>query len=438
MRSARRLTALGILAVAITSTAQEPGATTLGPDAEAVIHYDAAEGRRDAVAALETRLAAGTAHLEFAPPHGYLGAVLRELGISPASQSLVFSKTSSQRDRMGPRTPRAVYFNDEAAVGWVPDGTVLEVAAMDPERGLLFYTLAQTPAEPPRFRRGTDCRQCHLDRRTVGVPGWLVRSMYTAPDGTALGKVPGFVNGHNSPLTERWGGWFVTGGTAAGDEHLGNRFFQDGPPGQMPIPLPAGGADAPALPGVGGAGPAYLAPGSDVVALLVLEHQTKMLNLLIHAGYEARLARAAAANTPGDGNPRWRDAAEMLLEYLLFRNEATLHGPVTGDPAFAAGFVGHGPVDRHGRSLRQFDLRTRLFRYPCSYLIYSPAFDALPEELRSYLWRRLAEILAGRDPGAGFAILTPAERQAVGEILRDTKPEFARLVQSAARPPGEK
>jgi hypothetical protein len=115
----------------------------------------------------------------------------------------------------------------------------------------------------------------------------------------------------------------------------------------------------------------------------------------------------------------------MLLEYMLFRNEAPLNGPVSGTSAFAVEFANSGPGDSKGRSLRQLDLQKRLLRYPCSFLVYSSGFDALPREMKEYLWARLAEILGGRDQGANYAGMSREDRQAVFEILRDTKPEFA-------------
>jgi hypothetical protein len=174
----------------------------------------------------------------------------------------------------------------------------------------------------------------------------------------------------------------------------------------------------------------YLSPHSDIVALLVLEHEVRLHNLITHANYETRLALAEsphlASSTQKDDWPqaRIRLAGEMLLEYLLFRNEAPLKGPVKGTSNFATEFETNGPRDSKGRSLRQLDLKTRLLRYPCSFLVYSEGFDALPNEMKNYLWQRLDEILSGRDRSPTYAGMTDEDRQAVLEILRDTKPEF--------------
>ena len=416
---------LALLPVGPVMEARSQSLSTLDETAESIIHYDAAEGRTDPIAGLEARLTNATAKLTYDSKRGYLPALLEALKIPVASQGLVFSKTSSQRDRISPRTPRAIYFNDEVAVGWVPGGQVLEIAAMDPQRGLMFYHLEQNPTGPPRFTRGDDCMRCHLDRRTLNVPGWLVRSTYTAPDGSPLAKVPGFINGHNSALAERWGGWYVTG-LAAGDSHLGNLLTGGA---ELLTAASNPNRNLTNLDSLVDTRP-YLAPGSDIVALMVLEHQSRLYNLLIHANYEARYARDWPANTPGGGPPAWARrriemAGEMLLEYLLFRDEAPLHGRVTGTPEFMEAFQRAGPHDSRGRSLRDFDLQRRLFRHPCSYLVYSPAFDALPGEMKTYIWTRLAQILQGSDTSSVFATLAKGERTAIREILRETKPEFA-------------
>jgi hypothetical protein len=397
---------------------------TLEDPQEKIIHYDSVNGLADPVTLLQQRLAAGTARLKFDPVRGYLPGLLKELRVPISSQGLVFSKTSSQRHRINPQTPRAVYFNDSVAVGYVPGGNVIELASVDPERGPIFYTLDQTNGASPRFVRGTDCMQCHLGPKTVNVPGLVVRSVLTDSNGVGLSQVADFVNGHNSPLPERWGGWYVTG-THERDQHLGNLFFTDADASTIE---PKAQSEAPAF--VTDLRDRfdtsrYLSPHSDIVALLVLEHQTRMQNLITRAGYETRYA---LAETNAWATQRIAQAGEMLLEYLLFRNEAPLKGAVRGTSGFAAEFESAGPQASRGRSLRQFDLETRLFRHPCSYMVYAPAFDALPREMKSYLWRRLEEILTGQDSSAAYATMTGRDRQEVLEILLETKPEFAAWV----------
>lgn len=434
------LMTLPLLVTLNVSASDEP---VLGDAEERIIQYEATAGFTDPVAMLQQRLATGAVELKFDSKRGYLPALLEALRVPVSSQGLVFSKTSSQRDHTSPQTPRALYFSDDVSIGWVPDGPLIDLAAVDPNRGPIFYTLDQVSNSTPRFVRGTDCMQCHIGPKTLNVPGLVVQSIHTASNGEPLMTVEGFVNGHNSALEERWGGWYVTG-THAGASHLGNSFATN-----VARPEPADLSQGNNVTDLRGRFDTsrYQSPHSDIVALLVLEHQVRMQNLITLANYETRYAREELAahstlqfnsdltkpgtpDTIAGTNSDWPQqriarAAERLLEYMLFRNETQLKGLVKGTSGFAAQFECSGPRDSKGRSLRQLDLKTRLFKYPCSYLIYSDAFDALPQEMKTYLWQRLRQILSGEDRSATYATMTPEDRQAVLEILLETKPEFA-------------
>ena len=408
------------------------GQTETDDPEERVIHYFAPGGLDDPVARLQQRLARGETTLRFEPRRGYLRSLLQELRVPVSSQGLVYSKTSSQAAQTSPRTPRAIYFTDDVYVGWVPDGPEIDLAAMDPKRGSIFYTLDQRREGPPTIVRRDDCLKCHLGPRTANVPGLLVRSILTAADGTPLSQIERFVSGHNSPLETRWGGWYVTG-THVGAQHLGNILVTD--PVHPEHVNPAEGANVTRLKDKFDTA-RYLSPHSDLVALMVLEHELRMQNLIIRANYETLLARdpqSGGGGTSGWPEQRIARAGETLLEYLLFRNEAPLKGPVKGSSKFAAEFQRGGPRARDGRSLRRLDLQTRMFRHPCSFLIYSRAFDGLPREMKNYLWRRLVEILSGEDQSETYAGMEPRDRRAVLEILRETKPEFAAAERAGSR-----
>jgi len=418
----------------VVSSVWVSGESVLGDAEERIIRYEAADGFADPVSMLQKRLAEGSVRLKFEPGRGYLPSLLEALGIPVLSQGLVFSKTSSQRDHTHPKTPRAVYFNDDVSVGWVPDGPVIDLAAVDPKRGPIFYTLEQSSNTPPRFSRNNDCMRCHLGPKTLNVPGLVVQSVYTSSHGIPVKTVDGFVSGHNSVLEDRWAGWYVSG-THAGASHLGNILITD--VNHPELSDPTAGANVTNLHNRFDTN-RYLSPHSDIVALLVLEHQVRMQNLITRANYETRYAldeqaqRATNATGTASDWPQQRIAlaAETLLEYMLYRNEAPLKGPVKGTSAFAVQFERDGPRDSRGRSLRQLDLQTRLARYPCSFLIYAPAFDALPTEMKSYLWQRLKQILTGEDQSAPYATMSPRDRQVIFEILLETKPEFAAWVRN--------
>jgi hypothetical protein len=366
----------------------------------------------DAVARLNARVRAGEASLAPEGASGRLTSVLNALHVPVESQVLVFSKTSFQAARINPQNPRAIYFNDTVAVGWVRGGPVLELVAQDPVQGAIFYVLEQSPTGVPQFERNNTCASCHTSEATQNVPGQFVGSVYPGVDGITM-YGPAFTTDHRSPFEIRWGGWYVTGRHRA-ERHLGNAVATN--PFELAAMVTPATVHVTSLDGrFDRAG--YLSPHSDLVALLVLEHQAQMLNHITRVGWEARVGAADA------GRPLDRAAAQ-LVDYLLFVDEADLPGPIAGTTSFAASFNAAGPRDRRGRSLRDLDLTRRLLKYPCSYLIYSEPFDALPASAKAAVYARLWEVLAGRETSARYDRLTSADRQAILEILRDTKADL--------------
>jgi hypothetical protein len=382
---------------------------------------------------LQQKLAAGKAKLTFGDEYGYLKSVLKGLDVPESSQVLVFSKTSLQRDRITPATPRAVYFNDDVYVGFCFRGEVMEVSAVDPSLGTVFYTLDQEPAERPRFTRQTEnCLVCHASSLTRGSPGHLVRSVTTDREGFPFLSAGSFRTDHTSPFGERWGGWYVTG-THGKMAHRGNCYAPNKRAAEEGFDN-AAGQNVTDLKRFFTAG-MYPTPHSDIVALMVLEHQTGMHNRIARATIDVRCALHynAELNRAFDEPPthrfdstdsRIKSAGDAVLKGLLFCEEAKLSDRVEGTSGFAKEFTARGPKDAKGRSLRDFDLTTRLFRYPCSYLIYSEAFDKMPADVRDYVLKRLFGLLTGTDTDKAFDHLTAGDRKAILEILRETKPNL--------------
>jgi hypothetical protein len=356
----------------------------------------------DAVSELDGKIQEGTAQLQFEPGSGYLRPVLEALHIPIESQVAVFSKTSLQSERIAPDNPRTIFFNDSAAVAWVRGGFI-ELAAQDPEQGVIFHTLEQHATDKPMFQLRDDCLRCHISDASLGVPGMMVRSRYTATDGRPFLILGGFTTDQRSPWSERWGGWYVTGKTGSA-RHMGNTLYPDEDHSET-IP--------PSFDSRG-----YLSPYSDVVALLVFNHQMHLMNLLTRVGWDTR---AALHDHRRDLVALLRNDAAEIADYMLFINEAPLPPGIQGTAGFQEKFEQLGPRDSQGRSLRQFDLKRRLMRYPCSYMIYTEAFDALPEEARSAVYQRMWEILSGSERGPKYARLSLADRQAIAGILRETK-----------------
>lgn len=415
-----------LLLVAVSSTRSQSSLVLPGED-EAIGYY--APPKEDPVAQLQLRLDRGEVQLEFASLGGYLLSVLKQLQIPLSSQVLVFSKTSFQQHRIAPETPRALYFNDNAYVGWVLGGDVVEVSSVDPERGGMFYSLDQRKGTKPKFIRREECLQCHASPKTLGVPGHVVRSVFPNREGFPQLQAGSFLTDHSSPLKERWGGWYVTG-THGAQRHLGNVWVQDlERPDRLDTEAGANLTDLRKLVQLS----AYPTPHSDLVALMVLEHQTRLHNLLTRTNWETRLALTQQKDinrAMGEPMDRWSDSTrrriesqvDALLKYMLFTDEAVLTEPVSGTSGFQKEFPLAGPRDRRGRSLRDLDLRQRLFRYRCSFLIYSEAFEALPVEAKDRFYQKLWRILAGEDQSSDFGTLSKTERREILEILLETKP----------------
>lgn len=404
---------------------------------EAPINYSTTKPS-NAISRLQARLDSATVSLEFNEPQGYLLSVLNLLDIPVSSQVLTFAKTSMQAPHISPETPRAIYFNDAIHVGYVQGG-ILEIAVSDPGLGMAFYTLDQHAPAQPRFQHNANnCLTCHGAARTRNVPGLQVRSVFTDPRGQPVVAAGSLRTDHTSPFDKRWGGWYVTGRHGA-QTHLGNFTLPDArkpkvvdnTAGQNVTDLASRFETS-----------SYPSPHSDLVALLVLEHQADAHNYLTLANFESRFAlhkqveqlqrsNAQAETIREATDKQIAKAGDTLVRYLLFHGEATLTGPIDGTAGFASEFSARGPRDVRGRSLRDFDLTRRIFKYPCSYLIYSDAFAALPEQMQRYAYGRLRYLLTTEEAAADVAHLSREDRQAILEILLATKPDFADIVKSA-------
>jgi hypothetical protein len=403
----------GVVVASISGQGQDPVAGPFG--AHPAIQY-ATRPTADRVAGLNEALSGGRAALRRDPQTGYLKSLLATLGVPLESQLLVFSKTGAQQAITNPQNPRALFFDESVAVGYVPGAPVIEVAAHDPQQGVVFYTLDQTTDAPVPVRR-TSCLTCHVSHGTLDVPGLIARSHVVTDDGSPLTKDSVDVD-HHTPHPDRWGGWFVTleGAPAPYSQrgHEGNITFSASGTTSNQIFVDWMNS-APERRG-------YVSASSDIVSLLVFDHQVHAINLLTRLNWESRIAssdKAAHSVVP-------HGLVNELADYLLMVGEVPPSVPLTARPGFAAHLASRIPKDRRGRSLAQLDLDTRLFRYPCSYLVYSAAFDGLGSDVKTALYDRMQAILSGRDVHRKYEGLSATDRVAVLEILRDTKPDFPR------------
>jgi hypothetical protein len=356
---------------------------------------DYARPSNDAVATL-LRRADGLARVRSAGPSGHLRSLLEALNVPLESQILVFSQGSAQSRRIEAGNPRALYFSDSVVVGWVRGGFI-EVAAQDSQQGTIFYSAGPDSAGNLSMTRSDHCLSCHNSFRTEMVPG-MIEPMH-----------------HTRPLERRWGGWYVTGDTGS-IRHFGNvdvTQVSNAPDERSAVNLRS-------VDGVFD-NSGYLTPHSDIAALMVFEHQMHLINLLTRIGWETRVAEQDGRSASGQAAMRERIA--QLVDYMLFVDEAPFASAVTGTSGYSEAFSARGPTDRRGRSLYQLDLTTRLLRYPFSYMVYSDQFEALPSQAKRAIYERLWAILSGRDTDARYTRLSGADKSAIIEILRDTRPE---------------
>jgi hypothetical protein len=406
------LIALSVIALSSASFGQLSDTFTNWADHPAIAYHATGE-THDPVAELNRRLKDGRVRLAYSGPSGYLRATLDALRVPVESQIAVFVQDSVQRQRISFANPRTIFFNDAIAVGWVRGGFI-ELAAQDPVQGVIFYMLANAESSGPRFERHDDCLSCHYSYATAGVPGMLVRS------------VRQFTVDHRTPFADRWGGWYVTGSHGS-IHHLGNiavdRIAEAAVDGSSTWPSFEGKFDT----------TGYLSPYSDIVALMLFEHQMHGMNLLSRIGWEARVeeyGRVHGSIMPAlpagqaDEPVPMAEAARELVDYFLFVDEPPLTNQIRGSAGFAERFQSQGPFDRRGRSLRQLDLKTRLLRYPCSYLIYSDQFNALPVIAKEAVFRRLRQVLSGAAKETKYAWLSARDRDDIFAILKETKPGF--------------
>jgi hypothetical protein len=383
------------------------------------------------VVEVNKKIADGSIRLTSEGRSRFLRSALDALQIPVDSQLLVFSRASLQGKLINEQNPRALFFSDRVALGWVRDGEIIEVAAHDETAGVVFYTLDQRtdPATgSPQFKRAFECLGCHVAGDTLGVPGFLMFST-TRPDQSQGFSLPRAVD-QGDAMGKRFGGWFVTG-SAGSASHMGNDVAALDGRDRRDRATVEGLFDA----------EGFRTLSSDIVAHLVFTHQVGMANLLTRAGWQARAADpllhppfTATAGEEERIAAMMNGVASEVVDYLLFIDESKLTDRVRGASGFAERFSSLGPRDRKGRSLHELDLDRRLMKYPCSYLIYSPAFDALPPRAKDPIYRRMWQVLSGDEQGERYrSALSVADRQAIVEILRDTKPGLPEYFQPVTK-----
>jgi hypothetical protein len=385
------------------------GAAEFEPDLSAEAHRYFDRVPTDRFTRRLDELEGGRVELDRSSELAFVKSLLKALGIPESSQMLVFSNTSLQLSLINPSNPRALYFNDELYLGWVPGGKI-EMATIDAELGAVFY-IFDVPRSGGNIRveRARRCMNCHANEDTFHVPGLAVKSVAPAAGGGSLDSFRKEISGHGVPLAERFGGWHVTGDGGM-DGHLGNRMgklFQ----GEITW--------TPLEPGKRFDWNRYPVSTSDLLPHLVHEHQVGGVNRMARAQYRVRELRAAGKGTlSAVAQSAVEEDARELVRYLLFADEVALPSAgLPGDESFRTDFA-KARVAVEGRSLKDFDLKTRMFRYRCSFLVHTPQFAGLDPEVRGRVLRGLESALASGGTNPEFRYLGEDEKAVIRSILR--------------------
>ncbi|HTQ99238.1 MAG TPA: hypothetical protein VMH83_04575 [Candidatus Acidoferrum sp.] len=374
----------------------------------------------DAYSKLMNRLAASGGKLAFdAEGHGYLDGLLQALGIDPSSQALIFSKTSLKQRYVAPALPRSLFFTDDVYVTFVPGTRSLEVAAMDPLQGPVFFDVSQDPKADKPYKQETDrCLRCHdtYSMTGGGVPRFLLSSVIAGPTGDLVSHELSDITDQATPIEQRFGGWYVTG-MSGKQIHRGNFIVKDiNELKQQPW---VGKINQASLDGFVDL-KAYPRKTSDIVALMVLQHQTEVQNRLVRLNYESR---KLLAGKPQPADAVLQELIKPVLQVMFFADEPKYADALSGNSGYQQWFEQRGPKTADGKSLRQFDLKTRTFRYRLSYLIYSDAIAALAAPVKTLLFRDIQAVLGGDAKLLDGFVLPADERDTIKAILQATRPD---------------
>lgn len=375
----------------------------------------------DSITALQAKIESGEVDLEFQEGRGYLDSILAALEISPSSQLLVFSRTSLQQHLISPQTPRAIYFNDDTYVAWVQQSGSIEIGAMDPNLGPVFFTLSQSQDSTPSFNREfRQCLRCHdsLSLTGGGTPRFMMSSNYTGTAGQLVSHEGSIMTDSRTPIASRWGGWYVSG--IHGDQrHLGNVLIESAEDvSDENLAITGNKASIAELTDLS----SYLTPYSDIVALLVIEHQIEVQNQIARVNYYSKTLLADQSLDQTEVQRALQVLSDDLLASLFMVGQPGFSETVTGSSGFREYFEAQALIDEQSSLLRELNLETRLFEYPLSYLIYSDAIKNLPEPLLRLLKVGIDEVLTGESANDQFDHISPENRQIIAELIRENPP----------------
>ena len=372
----------------------------------------------DPFAQLKNELESKKIDLNFQNEKDYLNWLLNELYISKHSQLLVYSTTSLQLSRISPYNPRAIYFSDDLYLGYVPGGQI-EVIGIDPQLGAIPYIFdlpQKNEIKHPKIYRSTRCMKCHASQEFGGSPSLLLSSVIPAHGGGTIDSFRKNSFGHEIQFKDRFGGWHITGHNPfpiSWANQIG--VMSNNKVGRIPNP-----------PGKYFKWEKYPTKSSSIISHLLLEHQVGFTNRCIDIIYRYRELISKTSNLEIDQKRKKfiSQGTGKLLNYLLFKNEVPLENfRITSNDAFLNDFQ---TSSNNSSKLRRLNLKSRLFDYRCSYMIFSNSFSGLPLEFKIELFNQLFKIMAPKQKSVPdeFSYLEEKEREIIHQVLTASFPLY--------------
>lgn len=360
-------------------------------------------------------LESGKIPLDYTNGKTFVTSLLKAFDIPASSQMLAFSTTSLQLSKISPSNPRALYFDEDLYISYVPGGKI-EIVSLDPQLGGIFYIFdIPQNGSPLKPERTTQCMNCHAEADTRHVPGLVIKSVIPGPNGGSLDSFRRSLTGHDIPLKQRFGGWYLTGPIPI-EDHWGNTIGKLSPTGLSRRTI---------QPGELFSFDNYPYSSSDILPQLLHEHQAGFVNQVVEAAYKYR---SYMYEDQGNLSPAHAEemakTTQQLTRYILFADEAPLpEGQIKGDPQYKKDFLASRKALPSGESLRDFDLQTRLFKHRCSYMVHSAVFQGLAPEYKTQVLQSLAKALDTQSPDPEYSYLSTGEKEVIKKLLQTTLPK---------------
>ena len=341
--------------------------------------------RKDPFTKIIPLLHNGQIKLDHSSELNFLKSLLKELNIPESSQLQLFSTTSLQLGLINPSNPRSLYFNESIYIGYIPGGKI-EVISIDPEHGAVFYIFKVPSKKQPLTITPTKrCMNCHADRELSGIPGLIIKSVLPGVNGGSLDSYRTGQPGHDVPYKDRFGGWYITDLLDPADHSNVLGFYKNGTIEKKNV-LALQKKSTHLFPN----------SNSEVLTHLIFDHQAGFVNRAIKSNYLLRLTQLP--DNLDEHQLNFKKSISDLVKYSLFDKEPNLSLKINQNSHFKTDFLITPHKLKTGESLRELDLKTRLFKYRCSFMLFSDFFKNNPPEIKKVVYKEIKQNLLSETP----------------------------------------